>query len=80
MKKDAFSTIDGSELADVCGGFSFSLDYPGKSYWNGSGGGGGGAGDQKHGPLRESDRSIKIGWDKWGFEAHNKETYDPPTA
>ena len=77
MKKDAVSTIDSSELVDVCGGFSFSLDYPGKSYWNGDGGG---ARDQQQGPLRESDRSIKIGWDKWGFEAHNHQTYDPPKS
>ena len=79
MSKEVFSTIDSSELSDVVGGLSWpSLDYPGKS--DGSGGGGGGAGDQQHGPLRETDRSIKIGWEGIGFEAHRHDTYDPPKS
>lgn len=75
MKKDAFSTIDGSELADVCGGFSLSLDYPGKSYW--SGGGGGGAGDEQHGDPTEINRSVEASWAGFGVKVERHDKYQP---
>ncbi|HEX5057965.1 MAG TPA: hypothetical protein VFV99_01340 [Kofleriaceae bacterium] len=66
MNKDAFSTIDSSELTHVCGG-SFSFDLPGSS------GDGGGARDQDL-PPSSTKRSVKIGYKGIGFEGQREDT------
>lgn len=76
MKNDEVSTIDASELTDVRGGFSLSLDYPGKSYWS-SGGGGGGAGSDGHGDPTEINRSVEASWAGFGIKVERHDKYQP---